>query len=145
MACLKGKALKSFGPSKRVPETGFIFQEFCGKRCPPFIDLDVTRELMGTWETTAGDLLTNSVGLLALHLSGNLHHFIGAHLGGIPHTQNFEGEFAGIPLEATVLPDEIAAPAPPSPPPSRRFRPANCSPRCRPHCRTAPVGPSATS
>jgi len=43
------------------------------------------------WTTLPG--VTNSAGTLALHLSGNLQHFIGAVLGGTGYVRNRELEF----------------------------------------------------
>jgi len=43
------------------------------------------------WTTLPG--VTNSAGNLALHLSGNLQHFIGAVLGGTGYVRNRELEF----------------------------------------------------
>jgi len=44
------------------------------------------------WVTNGG--ITNSAGNLALHLCGNLQHFIGAHLGGTGYVRNRDAEFA---------------------------------------------------
>jgi len=43
------------------------------------------------WTTTAG--VTNSAGNLALHVAGNLRHFIGHELGGLPYQRDREREF----------------------------------------------------
>jgi uncharacterized damage-inducible protein DinB len=43
------------------------------------------------WATRAG--VTNSAGNLALHVAGNLQHFIGRELGGILYLRNREDEF----------------------------------------------------
>jgi hypothetical protein len=43
------------------------------------------------WKTVPG--VTNSAGNLALHLAGNLQHFIGAVLGGTGYVRNRETEF----------------------------------------------------
>lgn len=43
------------------------------------------------WTTSTG--VTNSVGNLALHVAGNLQHFIGAVLGGTGYVRNRELEF----------------------------------------------------
>ncbi len=42
------------------------------------------------WATLPG--ITNSAGNLALHVAGNLRHFVGAVLGGIPYARNREDE-----------------------------------------------------
>lgn len=54
------------------------------------------------WVTPAG--VTNSAGTLALHVAGNLRHFIGAVLGGTGYARNREEEFAarGLPRSAVV-------------------------------------------
>jgi hypothetical protein len=43
--------------------------------------------------------LPNAGGTLALHLAGNLRHFIGLHLGGVPYVRDRDAEFArrGVP------------------------------------------------
>ena len=38
--------------------------------------------------------LANSGGTLALHIAGNLRHFIGLHLGGVPYVRDRPAEFA---------------------------------------------------
>ena len=43
------------------------------------------------WTLPAG--VPNSAGTLALHLAGNLHHYIGAVLGDDPYVRNRDGEF----------------------------------------------------
>jgi uncharacterized damage-inducible protein DinB len=43
------------------------------------------------WATTGG--ITNSAGNLALHIAGNLQHFIGHELGGRPYRRDREREF----------------------------------------------------
>ncbi len=44
------------------------------------------------WETPAG--IANPAGTLALHLAGNLRHFIGAKLGGSGYVRDRPAEFA---------------------------------------------------
>lgn len=44
------------------------------------------------WVTPAG--ITNAAGTLALHLAGNIRHFIGARLGGSGYRRDREREFA---------------------------------------------------
>lgn len=44
------------------------------------------------WETPGG--ITNSAGNLALHLCGNLQHFIGARLGDTGYVRDRDAEFA---------------------------------------------------
>lgn len=48
------------------------------------------------WSVVPG--VTNSVGTLAVHLCGNLRHFIGHHLGHDGYTRQREREFAGHPM-----------------------------------------------
>lgn len=54
------------------------------------------------WKRPAG--ITNSAGNLALHLCGNLQHFIGAVLGGSGYKRDREGEFSrtGVPRVALL-------------------------------------------
>ena len=49
------------------------------------------------WAAPAG--VANSTGTLALHLAGNLRHFIGLLLGGVPYVRDRPSEFArrGVP------------------------------------------------
>lgn len=53
-------------------------------------------------------VMPNSGGTLALHLAGNLQHFVGAILGGSGYVRDREREFAARDLSRTVLLDEIA-------------------------------------
>ena len=55
------------------------------------------------WEQPGG--VTNAAGNLALHLCGNLQHFIGAKLGGTGYVRNRDAEFAS----RGVRRDEILA------------------------------------
>ncbi len=43
------------------------------------------------WRVVPG--LSNSGGMLARHLAGNLHHFVGLRLGGAPYVRNRAEEF----------------------------------------------------
>lgn len=43
------------------------------------------------WATPGG--VKNSAGTLALHLAGNLHHYLGTVLGGTDYVRDREGEF----------------------------------------------------
>ncbi len=69
------------------------------------ISLLLTRELEGfrrevalhvddesLWRTVPG--FTNAVGNLALHVAGNLQHFVGAQIGGTGFVRNRDAEFA---------------------------------------------------
>lgn len=90
------------------------------------------------WSVVPG--VTNSVGTLAVHLCGNLRHFIGHHLGHDGYTRQREHEFAGDPMpkedvlaeiQRTILavdaalsnldPNTLDAPMP-SPPPHHAGR-----------------------
>lgn len=53
--------------------------------------------------------LPNSAGTLALHLSGNLRHYIGAVLGGDGYVRHRDEEFAARDLPRAVLLGQIAA------------------------------------
>jgi uncharacterized damage-inducible protein DinB len=54
------------------------------------------------WETPAG--LTNSAGTLALHLAGNVRHYLGAKLGGTGYVRDRPAEFAARDVpRATIL------------------------------------------
>ena len=44
------------------------------------------------WQAAPG--ITNTVGVLARHLTGNLRHFIGAQLGGTGYVRDRDAEFA---------------------------------------------------
>jgi hypothetical protein len=46
---------------------------------------------LSLWSTVPG--VANSAGNLALHVAGNLHHFVGAILGGDSYVRNREAEF----------------------------------------------------
>jgi uncharacterized damage-inducible protein DinB len=43
------------------------------------------------WATTPG--VTNSAGNLVLHIAGNLQHFIGHEMGGLPYQRDRDAEF----------------------------------------------------
>lgn len=59
------------------------------------------------WTTPEG--ISNSVGTLALHLCGNLEHFIGHQLGGSGYVRDREAEFAGTPLDKSAVLERISA------------------------------------
>lgn len=52
--------------------------------------------------------LPNSAGTLALHLAGNLRHYVGAILGGNGYTRNRDEEFAARDIPREVLLAQIA-------------------------------------
>ncbi|MBS1560876.1 MAG: DUF1572 family protein [Bacteroidetes bacterium] len=53
------------------------------------------------WVTRPG--ITNSAGTLALHLIGNLHHFVGAQIGNTGYVRDREAEFAARDLTKAML------------------------------------------
>lgn len=55
-------------------------------------ELDLYPDDASVWKTAPG--ITNSAGNLALHVAGNLQHFIGAVLGGTGYVRNRELEFS---------------------------------------------------
>ncbi|VXD15939.1 DinB family protein [Marinoscillum sp. 108] len=55
-------------------------------------EVDSYSEESDLWKTAPG--ITNSAGNLALHLVGNLQHFIGAVLGDTGYVRNREAEFS---------------------------------------------------
>lgn len=59
------------------------------------------------WSTPHG--LKNSAGTLALHLIGNMRHFIGAVLGNSGYTRDRDFEFAGQPVPREEIKAEITA------------------------------------
>lgn len=59
------------------------------------------------WRIGGG--VPNRGGTLALHLAGNLRHFVGAVLGGNGYARDREREFAARNLPRTELLEEIAA------------------------------------
>lgn len=58
------------------------------------------------WTCPAG--VTNSAGTLALHLAGNLQHFVGAQLGGTGYVRDRDAEFADRNVPRAALLDRIA-------------------------------------
>lgn len=59
------------------------------------------------WKTTTG--ISNSGGNLALHLAGNLQHFIGTVLGNTGYVRNREEEFSAKNLTRAEVCERIAA------------------------------------
>jgi hypothetical protein len=55
-------------------------------------ELDLFPDDASVWKTAPG--ITNSAGNLALHVAGNLQHFVGAVLGGSGYVRNREVEFS---------------------------------------------------
>jgi hypothetical protein len=59
------------------------------------------------WATRPG--IANPAGNLALHVAGNVRHFIGLMLGGIPYTRDRDGEFTRRGLSRLEVAGELAA------------------------------------
>lgn len=55
-------------------------------------EIEMFPEDESVWRTVPG--VTNSAGNLALHLAGNLQHFVGAMLGGTGYVRDREAEFS---------------------------------------------------
>lgn len=58
------------------------------------------------WEAPEG--VRNTAGTLALHLAGNLHHYVGAVLGGAAYVRDRPGEFGDRDVPRTELLARIA-------------------------------------
>ncbi len=54
-------------------------------------ELDAYPDDAGPWRAVPG--VTNTAGTLALHLAGNLRHFVGAQLGGSGYVRDRDAEF----------------------------------------------------
>jgi hypothetical protein len=65
-------------------------------------EISLFKDEPSVWETKEG--ITNSGGNLALHLIGNLNHFIGKMLGGTSYVRNRDEEFSlkNIPREKLI-------------------------------------------
>ena len=59
------------------------------------------------WETPPG--IGNPVGNLALHIAGNIRHFIGLTLGNIPYVRDRDAEFSRRGLSRLEVASELAA------------------------------------
>jgi uncharacterized damage-inducible protein DinB len=59
------------------------------------------------WETAPG--ISNSAGNLALHLAGNLRHFIGSALGGASYVRDRDAEFSTKNLSRDELREIVAS------------------------------------
>ena len=55
-------------------------------------ELEAFKDERHIWRTAPG--ITNSAGTLALHLAGNLRHFVGAQLGKTGYVRDRDAEFA---------------------------------------------------
>ena len=62
-------ALKLFGPTERMEGVGLVYQNFRGKRYPPFINLDIARELIDSWETGPEDIFICTHQKVGTHLT----------------------------------------------------------------------------
>ena len=65
-------------------------------------EISLFQDEASVWKTKDG--ITNSAGNLALHLIGNLNHFIGKTLGGTGYVRNRDEEFSlkNIPREKLI-------------------------------------------
>lgn len=70
-------------------------------------EIAVYPEDVSVWQTPPG--ISNSAGTLALHMAGNLRHFIGAVLGGSGYVRDREAEFSLKNLPRSELRAEIQA------------------------------------
>ena len=59
------------------------------------------------WETTG--TITNSAGNLALHLIGNLNHFIGAELGATGYVRDRDAEFSSKNIQRALILQQLEA------------------------------------
>ncbi|MGY6744877.1 MAG: DinB family protein [Cecembia sp.] len=57
------------------------------------------------WKVKEG--ISNSAGTLAVHLIGNLNHYIGANMGNTGYERDREGEFSGKPVPLKEILEEI--------------------------------------
>lgn len=70
-------------------------------------ELDLYPDDESVWKTAPG--ITNSAGNLALHVAGNLQHFVGAVLGGSGYVRNRELEFSRSSGTRTEIKAELTA------------------------------------
>lgn len=68
-------------------------------------EIDAFKAEEDIWRTTGS--VTNSAGNLALHICGNLRHFIGAVLGGSAYSRDREREFAAKSIPKLELLEEL--------------------------------------
>jgi hypothetical protein len=71
------------------------------------LELEAYPEEQLIWALPPG--LPNSAGTLALHLAGNLRHYVGAVLGGSGYVRNRDEEFAARDLPREELLEQISA------------------------------------
>jgi hypothetical protein len=70
------------------------------------LELEAYPDEQQIWALPPG--LPNSAGTLALHLAGNLRHYVGAHLGGTGYVRNRDEEFAARNVPRSVLLEQLA-------------------------------------
>lgn len=68
-------------------------------------ELEAYRNEANVWKT--GKEISNSAGHLAMHLVGNLQHFIGTELGRTDYVRDRENEFSGEPVAIATLVEEV--------------------------------------
>ena len=69
--------------------------------------LDAYPDDASIWKTVPP--ITNTAGNLALHLAGNLQHFVGGQLGGSGYVRNREAEFTSRDLPRAELVKQVDA------------------------------------
>lgn len=77
-------------------------------------DLDRLKAEIESFENEANlwckeGAVTNTAGNLCLHLTGNLRHFVGLHVGNVPYERDREGEFSNTDIPRSELIAEIVA------------------------------------
>jgi hypothetical protein len=76
-----------------VSETGVEVLRFLSRELGTFVrEIEAFPDDATLWKTLPG--VTNSAGNLALHVAGNLRHYVGAKLGDTRYVRNREAEFA---------------------------------------------------
>ena len=76
-----------------MSEMGVEIQLFLSRELETFArEVEAFRDDATLWKTLPG--VTNSAGNLALHVAGNLRHYVGAVLGKTGYVRNREAEFA---------------------------------------------------
>jgi uncharacterized damage-inducible protein DinB len=59
------------------------------------------------WKVVVG--ISNTPGTLAIHIAGNIRHYIGKHLGGSDYVRDRDAEFSRRDVPRAVILDELAA------------------------------------
>ena len=70
-------------------------------------EINLYKEESNLWKTEKN--ISNSAGNLALHLIGNLHHFIGAVLGNTGYVREREKEFSAVNIPRELIIQNIDA------------------------------------